>query len=443
MRKFIKQMLQNHAFQKKTALVDNNYQYTYRDLLQKVNDYEKLLLNNGIEKKTVIIYGDFDINSVTMFLALLITGNVVTLMNNDNRENSELQKTIGANFIFDHVTENIIKLADNKLPSLTAKLFHQNESGIIFFTSGTTGKPKAILHSATKLLKKYEFSKKSYITLGFLLFDHIAGIDTLLYTLFAHGALVRITDRSPDNVYETLRENHVEVFPTSPSFLTMLIIRSLWNSSELPNFKIITFGSERMADETLKKTKIMLGTEVRAIQKYGITEMGSPIVKSKPNDPLWISIDRRTTDYKIENGVLFLKASTSMLGYIYPDRCEEFNGWFNTQDKVEVDGEWIKILGRTTDIINVGGQKVYPAEVESVLLEMDNINDVSVFSKDNPIMGKIVAAKINLEDDEPVNSLKKRIRKYCKSRLESFKIPAYIKITKEKQVSDRFKKVRK
>ncbi|MCK4664776.1 MAG: long-chain fatty acid--CoA ligase [Bacteroidales bacterium] len=435
-------MLQNQALQKKIALVDNNCQYTYRDLLLKVNDYEKLLLNNGIENKTVIIYGDFDINSVTMFLALLITGNVVALMNNDNRENSELQKTIGANFIFDHITENITKLADNKVRSLTAKLFHQNESGIIFFSSGTTGKPKAILHSATKLLKKYQFSKKPYRTLGFLLFDHIAGIDTLLYTLFANGTLVRLTDRSPDNVYETLREKHVEVFPTSPSFLTMLIIRYLWNSSELPDLKIITFGSERMTDETLKKTISMLGTGVRVIQKYGVTEMGSPIVKSKPDDPLWISIDRRTTDYKIENGVLFLKGSTSMLGYIFHDRCEEFNGWFNTQDKVEVDGEWIKILGRTTDIINVGGQKVYPAEVESILLEMDNIIDVTVYSKNNPIMGKVVAAKINLQNEESSFELKKRIRKYCKDKMESYKIPAFIEISKEKQITDRFKKVR-
>jgi len=442
MSQIVKQMLQKHAMQRKVALEDNNCQYTYHDLKQKVNDYENLLLNNGIKKKIVIIYGDFDINSVAMFLALLISGNVIALMNNNNKEDSELQKKISANFIFDHITENITELADNKVRSLTNKLFLHNKSGIIFFSSGTTGKPKAILHSATKLLTKYQFSKKPYRTLGFLLFDHIAGIDTLLYTLFAKGTLIRITDRSPDNVYKTLLEKHIEIFPTSPSFLTILLFRSLWDSSELSYLKIITFGSERMMDETLKKTRSMLGTGVRLIQKYGVTEMGSPIVKSKPDDPLWISIDRRTTDYKIENGVLFLKGSSSMLGYIFHDKCEEFNGWFNTQDKVEVDGEWIKILGRTTDIINVGGQKVYPAEVESVLLEMGNIIDVSVYSKKNPIMGNVVAAKINLHNEESSLDLKKRIRKYCKNKLESYKIPAFIEISKDKQITDRFKKVR-
>jgi acyl-CoA synthetase (AMP-forming)/AMP-acid ligase II len=109
---------------------------------------------------------------------------------------------------------------------------------------------------------------------------------------------------------------------------------------------------------------------------------------------------------------------------------------------VEVDGEWIKILGRVTDIINVGGQKVYPAEVESVLLEIDNVKEVSVFSKDNPIMGKVVGARFNLFNDESVSSFKKRVRQYCKDKLESFKIPVHIEVTKENQVSDRFKKVR-
>jgi len=131
-----------------------------------------------------------------------------------------------------------------------------------------------------------------------------------------------------------------------------------------------------------------------------------------------------------------------MLGYLNAPSPFDENGWFNTQDKVEVDGEWIKILGRETDIINVGGQKVYPVEVESILLEMDNIIDVTVYSKKNPIMGNVVAAKINLHNEESSVELKKRIRKYCKDKLESYKIPIYIEITREKQISGRFKKIR-
>ena len=121
---------------------------------------------------------------------------------------------------------------------------------------------------------------------------------------------------------------------------------------------------------------------------------------------------------------------------------QSVDGWLDTGDMVEVDGEWMKILGRESDIINVGGQKVYPSEVESVLLEIENISDVSVYGTHNPIMGHVVAARINLCVDEPAKEVKNRIRRYCKGRLESFKIPAVVEVTEQKLVSDRFKKVR-
>jgi acyl-CoA synthetase (AMP-forming)/AMP-acid ligase II len=73
---------------------------------------------------------------------------------------------------------------------------------------------------------------------------------------------------------------------------------------------------------------------------------------------------------------------------------------------------------------------------------MENISDVSVYGVPNPIMGHVVAARINLFEDEPVEAVKKRIRRHCRDRLERFKIPASVEVTEEKLVSDRFKKVR-
>ena len=68
--------------------------------------------------------------------------------------------------------------------------------------------------------------------------------------------------------------------------------------------------------------------------------------------------------------------------------------------QVEQDGEWLRFLGRTTEIINVGGQKVYPAEVESALLEMDNVVDATVRGERNPIVGQCVVARVNLREPE-------------------------------------------
>ena len=75
-------------------------------------------------------------------------------------------------------------------------------------------------------------------------------------------------------------------------------------------------------------------------------------------------------------------------------------GYFDTGDMVEVDGEWLRILGRASEVINVGGSKVFPAEVESVLLALDNVEDAVVYAEPNPLTGQTVAATIKLQHEE-------------------------------------------
>jgi acyl-CoA synthetase (AMP-forming)/AMP-acid ligase II len=114
----------------------------------------------------------------------------------------------------------------------------------------------------------------------------------------------------------------------------------------------------------------------------------------------------------------------------------------NTGDAVEVDGEYFRILGRRTEIINVGGEKVYPTEVESVLMQMDNVHDVMVYGEKNPITGNIVAVRVNLVAPENPAELKRRMRAYCKDKLAPFKIPVKVEITSDAQFSARYKKLR-
>jgi acyl-CoA synthetase (AMP-forming)/AMP-acid ligase II len=131
-----------------------------------------------------------------------------------------------------------------------------------------------------------------------------------------------------------------------------------------------------------------------------------------------------------------------MLGYLNWPSPFDAGGWFNTGDSVEVDGEWLHILGRRSEIINVGGEKVYPAEVESVLHEVDNIRDVAVIGRANPISGQVVFARVVLGDPEPIEQVFKRIRRHCRGRLEPFKVPASIELRNEPLHGDRFKKMR-
>jgi long-chain acyl-CoA synthetase len=110
---------------------------------------------------------------------------------------------------------------------------------------------------------------------------------------------------------------------------------------------------------------------------------------------------------------------------------------------VEVDGEYLRILGRKSELINVGGEKVHPTEIENVLLQLDNVKDVTVCGRPNPVTGEVVAARITPLEPEDLDVLKRRVRAFCRGRLERYKIPAVIEIVDQNHYGARFKKARK
>ncbi len=89
----------------------------------------------------------------------------------------------------------------------------------------------------------------------------------------------------------------------------------------------------------------------------------------------------------------------------------------------------------------MGGQKVLPAEVESVLLTIDNIDDCLVYGVSNVITGQTVVCDVVLH--QSCEEIKKVIRLYCKDKLESFKIPTKVNVVEKTNFSDRFKKIRR
>jgi acyl-CoA synthetase (AMP-forming)/AMP-acid ligase II len=133
-----------------------------------------------------------------------------------------------------------------------------------------------------------------------------------------------------------------------------------------------------------------------------------------------------------------------MLGYLNAPSPFDADGWYNTGDKVEVDGEYFQILGRESEIINVAGEKVFPIEIESYLLTLENVKDVLVRAKKSPVVGQMVWAEFLLEQPEEASVFKKRILAQCQQHLAPYKIPGFITIAKEESfVGGRFKKIRK
>jgi acyl-CoA synthetase (AMP-forming)/AMP-acid ligase II len=205
--------------------------------------------------------------------------------------------------------------------------------------------------------------------------------------------------------------------------------------------KLITYGTEPMPQSTLEKVKKVF-PDVKLQQTYGLIELGVLRSKSKSDDSLWVKIGGEGFETRIIDGLLEIKAESAMLGYLNAPSPFTIDGWFMTGDQVENDGEYIKILGRKSEIINVGGEKVYPAEVESVIQELDNVMEVTVFAEKNSIMGNIVCAKVILKNNEDSKEYIKKIKSYCRERLQSFKVPVKVTIGEGLMYNERFKKKR-
>src|SRR5919106_3948228 len=108
--------------------------------------------------------------------------------------------------------------------------------------------------------------------------------------------------------------------------------------------------------------------------------------------------------------MLQIRARSAMLGYLNAPSPFTPDGWFPTGDAVDVDGEYLRIRGRQSEIINVGGEKVYPAEVESVLQSMDGVAEITVCGEKNPITGQMVTARVRLTTGETLPEFRKRMR---------------------------------
>jgi len=197
-----------------------------------------------------------------------------------------------------------------------------------------------------------------------------------------------------------------------------------------------------MPESTLRRLNEIF-PNVRFQQTYGLSELGILRSKSKDNNSLWVKIGGEGFQIKVVDGVLWVKAESAMLGYLNAPSPFDDEGWMNTGDMVEVDGEYVRILGRQSEIINVGGQKVYPAEVESVLLQMENVSDVVVVGERNPITGQIVTARVNLKQPEEPRSFKQRMYAFCRERLALYKIPVKVEILSREQYNARYKRVRR
>jgi len=428
------------------AFVRDEQRVTYGELLALVDDWRATFRQEGIKPGQVVaICSDYTPRACALLLALVDHGVIcVPLTQSVITQHQEFFAIAEVEVVFTIDEGGQWRIEKREGPPtnrLLVDLSSQKAAGLILFSSGSTGKTKAALHRFDALLEKFKMQRQRVCTLTFLLFDHIGGINTLLYTLTNGGTVVSVAQRDPNTVCQAITRHRVEVLPTSPTFLKLLLISKAYERHDLSSLTLITYGTEMMPNNTLQDLHRAL-PQVRLQQTYGLSELGILRSKSKSSESLWVKVGGEGFETKVVDGILWIKARSAMLGYLNAPSPFDADGWMNTGDMVDVDGDYVRFLGRRSEIINVGGEKVFPVEVENVILQLDNIKDVVVNGKANPVVGNVVIARVTLFEPEEPEALQRRIRGFCRTQLPAYKVPSVVQIVTHELHGARFKKMR-
>jgi acyl-CoA synthetase (AMP-forming)/AMP-acid ligase II len=320
---------------------------------------------------------------------------------------------------------------------MIAELRNRGNAGLVLFSTGTTGRPKAILHDFSYFLKRFDTPRPTLRTINFLLFDHIGGINTLLHTLFNRGVVVAPADRSVEGILSSCEEHQVEVLPTTPTFLRMMLMSGLIPDKVPPSLGIITYGTERMDQPTLDQLCELL-PDVDFRQTFGMSELGIVRVKSESRNSLFMKIGGEGVETQVVGEVLQIRSTNRMLGYLNAPSPFDEEGWYDTKDVVEEIGGFYKVVGRTSEVINVGGLKFMASEVERVALLYREVSLVKVYGKNNPITGQ--HAEIIVQPSNSKNFDKIAFKKHLSDHLQSHMIPRKIMI-EEVEIGHRHKRI--
>ncbi len=391
------------------------------------------IINSG---DVVALIGDFDPKTI-LTLIQLIDKNVilVPLTKETKSQHKYFYETAMVDVIIEKDT--IKRLKHNKENKLIEKLREKKHAGLVLFSTGTTGRPKAILHDFTLFLKRFETPRPTLKTMSFLLFDHIGGLNTLLHTLFNKGTVVAPKSRNVDDVLTACKEHKIEVLPTTPTFLRMMLMSGLIPENVPKSLRIITYGTERMDEPTLE-TLCKLLPDIEFRQTFGMSELGILRVKSKASNSLFMKVGGEGIETRVIDNVLEIRSQTRMLGYLNADSPFDANGWYNTKDIVEECDGFYKVIGRTSEVINVGGLKFMASEIERIALQFKGIEFAKAEGKPNPITGQHVELVLQPKKEHNVN--RSNLKIFLKNNLPRHMIPMRIKISKV-NIGHRLKKI--
>jgi acyl-CoA synthetase (AMP-forming)/AMP-acid ligase II len=421
---------------------------TFRTLLDAVEGWRIRLAAAGVGQGTAVaLYGDYSLDACAVLIALFMEGAIaVPFTPTSTAEMPDLMAIADVSRLVtlrpgaDASIEEVALSGGN---DLIADFRTRRRPGLVVFTSGSTGVPKGVLHDGELLLRKFTEVRTAWRTVLFLSMDHLGGLNTLFSSLAYGGVAICLSNRNAEIVAKAIAESKATLLPTTPTFLNLLYASGVYRYYDLGSIRLVTYGTEAMPEATLARVASMFpGAEIK--QTYGLSELGVLRSKSEGNGSTWFKVGGAGFETKIVDSMLWIRSESNMVGYLNAPSPFDAEGWMNTGDEVEVRDEYIRVVGRRSDMINVGGQKVSPLDVEAVLIQAPNIADATIRGVPHSLMGHVIHATVSLVDDEDPDEAVIRLRRFCLERLPRFKVPVRFEIVApEAHRGARFKKVRR
>ena len=440
---FLLAAFEKHA--EKEAIIWRDQTYSYARLLAEIRALESELETQHIPSGSVVtVEGDFSPRAVAAVFALVERSCVIVPLSpaaGPRRE--DIRRTACAQYVLSLTDDDAVKITPIENPDdhpLLQGLRAKGHPGWVLFSSATTGPAKAILHDFAVVLDKHRTPRPGLRSLAFMSLDHVGGMYTILYALSTGTALITLQQRTPEAVCRAIEQHRVEIIAVSPTFMNLLLLSEQYRRFDLSSLKVVQYSMEVIPESTLRRFHEVL-PDVSLMQGYGTSETGA--VRTRPAaDSTWMELADDHAQYRVVDGLLELKCSTAMIGYLNAPQPFTSDGWFRTGDAIELNGNRLRILGRQSEMINVGGRKAYPTEIENVLLQMDGVVEASVMAEENAITGHIVKTVVRLNTGEDRESFTRRMRLFCREKLTAHMVPVRVVVTGNPIHSARFKKMR-
>lgn len=319
----------------------------------------------------------------------------------------------------------------------------------IVYTSGTSGQPKGVclshrnLYTNARAIVQHLKITPDNRLLGILPNFHVFGLTTLTFIPVVEGPSVVCLPRfSPQDMHRTIIGDRATVVLAIPSMLAAMAHLKNLAPADFKHVILAASGGEPLPRKVYNE--VLERTGIRVIEGYGLTET-SPVISV---DLPWahklgtvgppvpgVQVRVKDADGRVlgtgEEGELHVRGPLVMKGYY--NRPEETaamidrDGWLRTGDIVRVDEDgYIRITGRAKDLIIVGGENVYPREIEEVLDLHPAVAESAVIGRQDGLRGEAVVGFVTLREGRSVSG--PDLRAYCRENLAGFKVPREIHI---------------